>query len=371
MDFDWKQQLARMGCAVDDRLDALSRRLRDRAGGNPRLQILPYRGFGNGERISLNGRVLLHEDRALTGDSSLQKILASYRRFHSREVPGKSVTVRLNGAIVETVSDHEGFFDVLLPNPTGDTNEAWHEVECATPEGVTAVGEVLIPPKTARFGVISDIDDTIIISHATNFPRMLHTLLLKNARGRVAFPGVAAFYRALQSGMGGEFNPIFYVSSGPWNLYDLLVDFMELNQLPRGPLFLQDYGFERDRFICASHHTHKLRQIERIMACYPHLPFILIGDSGQHDPEVYAKVLEEMPNRIPAVYIRDVSGDDRDEQVRALGRNAKLRGTDLLLVRDSLEAARHAATRGFISANKIEEIAGDQDEDRIADRNDR
>ena len=118
---------------------------------------------------------------------------------------------------------------------------------------------------------------------------------------------MAAFYQALQLGDTGKvFNPIFYVSSSPWNLYDLLTDFMDVHAIPTGPLFLQDFGLDRDKFISADHDEHKITHIERLLDLYPKLPFILIGDSGQADPEIYSTILEKYPTRILAIYIRDI-----------------------------------------------------------------
>jgi phosphatidate phosphatase APP1 len=362
---DWTQELARLGCGVDDALDAIRRRLRRRSRTDSRLEILPYRGFGNDRELHLKGRVLIERPPSEASTSSLQNLLATYRRFHSQEVPHKEVRASLDGASVTATTDNEGFFEATLPNLCPLDQQPWRTVEFETEGGAKATGRVFIPSKSARFGVISDIDDTVLVSHATSLPRMLYTLLLKNSRGRVAFPGVAAFYRALEAGTQAEANPLFYVSSGPWNLYDLLIDFFELNRIPAGPLFLQDYGFERDRFLCASHQHHKRQQIERILKLHPNLPFILIGDSGQKDPEIYAQLLEEIPNRILAVYIRDVTETDRDEEVQRLSAQATIRGAELLLVHDSLEAARHAVARGWIDERSVPKIA----EERTGDLN--
>ena len=102
-----------------------------------------------------------------------------------------------------------------------------------------AGGRVLVPPASARFGVISDIDDTVLWTNVRNKLKMVLTIALLNERTRVPFQGVAAFYRALQQGAGGnENNPIFYVSGSAWNLYDLLVEFFQIHGIPLGPILL-------------------------------------------------------------------------------------------------------------------------------------
>jgi phosphatidate phosphatase APP1 len=117
---------------------------------------------------------------------------------------------------------------------------------------VSADGHILVPPAASQFGVISDVDDTILVSGVTNLLRMARLAFLNNARTRLPFAGVAAFYRALQSGPESTlFNPVFYVSSSPWNLYDLLVDFCAVQGIPKGPFMLRDVGVDEDKFLSA------------------------------------------------------------------------------------------------------------------------
>jgi phosphatidate phosphatase APP1 len=209
--------------------------------------------------------------------------------------------------------------------------------------------------------VISDIDDTIVVSHATNFLKMARVLFLGNARTRLPFAGVAAFYRALEQGapngrVSGGPNPFFYVSSSPWNVYDLLSDFMDLQGIPRGPLLLRDYDLDHRRLLHFSHRDYKLGHIRHVLDTYPHLPFLLIGDSGQEDPEIYHQVVQEYPGRVQAVYIRDVAGKARSAEVQALLNATQNEHVAMLLAPDTVAAARHAAERGWISPDLLASI---------------
>jgi phosphatidate phosphatase APP1 len=380
---DWTNRVSRVGSKLDDRLDALKYRLRKRAGSFKRLQVLPYRGFGNSKEIYLKGRVLSEREapdlEAGPGSKPTKEriwtnIMATYRRFHSIEVPRAVVRVSHGGESRDVVTNEDGYFELHLTNSISTAVDPWREikVELLSPktvesENVSIAGQALIPSNKAQYGIISDVDDTIIVSHATNLLKVAYTTFARNARGRVAFPGVAALYRALQAGTNESgFNPIFYVSSSPWNLYDLLLEFMQLNDIPVGPILLQDYGLDENQIISASHRDHKLAQIRKILETYPDLPFILIGDSGQHDPEIYRKVLEEVPARIKAIYIRDVTGNSRDLEVRKLAREVKEHGGELILVQNSLEAAKHAVERGFISAAALSDISGEKKEAEAA-----
>src|SRR5690606_10303721 len=132
---------------------------------------------------------------------------------------------------------------------------------------------------------------------------------------------------------GKYFNPIFYVSSSSWKLYDLLVDFCDVKNIPKGPFFLRSSRLDQYKFISSIHTDHKLTQIEKILSVYKSLKFILIGDSGQKDPEIYAQVVKDYPGRIEAIFIRDVSKKGRDERVNQLAeRVAKEHQVDMIYV---------------------------------------
>jgi phosphatidate phosphatase APP1 len=180
---------------------------------------------------------------------------------------------------------------------------------------------------------------------------------------RLPFAGVPAFYRALQK---QQQNPIFYVSSSPWNLYDLLTDFLQINDIPAGPLFLRDYGFDEHIFATSDHHAHKLTQIRHLLDFYPDLSFILIGDSGQQDPEIYQTVVQEYPGRILGIYIRDVSQDERDAEVDLIVRAMSELGVPMVYVPDTVVAAEHAVQMGWIAAEEMPAIRADKLADESA-----
>lgn len=335
------RRVHRLAASLDRRLD---RRQRDFAGSV--LAIHPYFGFGRGNELLLRGRVLVDKrvSRATTVEPVWRNVLNTYRRFQSDEVAHAAVLGHYRDAVVETRTDEEGYFQVRLQPEIIEEGQLWHEVglELAG-RGVTAVGKVLMPGP-ADFAIISDIDDTIVQTGATSLLRMVRSVLLQNAAMRPPFEGVADLYRALHR----DRNPIFYVSSSPWNLYELLHDFMDLSRIPHGPMFLQDWGIDEQTLITAAHETHKLAQIQLLLEYYPDLPFVLIGDSGQHDPEIYLQVIRTHGSRIKAVFIRDVTEDVRDRTVAGITAEALALGVELLYVRDSADALAHAHRLGLV-----------------------
>jgi phosphatidate phosphatase APP1 len=318
-----------------------------------RLVITPYRGFGRdpfdsaqGRREMLvRGRVLVEKrvTRATEAEALWRNIVNTYRRFQSDEVAGARVLARHRDAVVQTVTDDEGYFQVRLEPQELDAQSLWHEVQLEVPgTDVRALAHVMMPPADAEFAVISDIDDTIVHTNATSLIGMVRSVI-RNAAARTPFEGVTALYRALHR----DRNPIFYVSSSPWNLYDLLHDFMNVNSIPHGPMFLQDWGIDEKTFLLASHEDHKLAQIQTLIDYYADRRFVLIGDSGQHDPEIYLRVIQAHPARIVAAFIRDVTPDLRDQGVARIIEQSNAAGVEMLYVRDSMEALTHARRLGL------------------------
>lgn len=327
--------------------------------------VIPYMGFGTGERFFIQGRVLKDE-----GFSTPHPELSPWRNFvefskhiGSDEIPGARLLARFGGLEQEIVTDSGGYFSAELALPQPVAQAGWHNVEMTllSPRprngGRPTPARVLVPPATARFGVISDIDDTVLWSNVTNKLRMLTMLAVRNAHTRKPFKGVSAFYAALRDGVGGdEGNPLFYVSSSPWHLYTPLVDFFQAQRIPLGPLMLKQLRL-RTMFGSGRHHAHKLDNIERIMNTYPHLPFILIGDSGQKDPEIYREVVARHPGRVKVIYIRNVNPDpERIDALDQLIEEVQDSGAHLVLAPDSEYAAAHAAAEGLIRPLEVRAV---------------
>lgn len=328
------------------------------------VEVIPYIGFGSTQYARIRGRVLENPRvrEANVDDSMWQNLRNFYYRFNSREIPYATVTVHFHGQALELHADEEGFFTAEFTLPDISPDRFWHDVQVQyEDEGRTShsVGQVVIPPRDASFGVISDLDDTVFISDVIHIPRLVFNVLFKNAHTRLPFLGVAEFYAALQQGRAEDhFNPLFYVSNSPYNLYDLIVHFFEIRNIPPGPIFLRDVGLA-ERYVVASD-THKFDKISRLLNTYADLPFILIGDSGEHDAEIYLHVIREFPRRIATVYIRDVEplipDTKRRRQVRNLAAIAEKEGVEMLLIKDTAVAARHAARQGFISDDALTRV---------------
>lgn len=369
----WKNRLVSAARGLDTGFDAVKHLLRQRLGGTNPIHIVPYRTYGTARKVYVKGRVL--ENRRIASgtheDSLLTNLVNMYKRFESDEVPGATVQIGLQGRSFEVRTDKEGYFVFdLNPDQPVLAGELYHELplrllHAPFPfEPVEATAEIMIPPADAEYGIISDIDDTVIRTGATNLLAMGKTVLLANARTRLPFAGVSEFYKALQLGRNGKRNnPFFYVSSSPWNLYDLLIDFLDHNHIPAGPLLLRDFGIQSESFTSGDYLGHKFKEIAQILDTYPHLNFVLVGDSGEQDPPIYLEVVQRYPGRILAVYIRDVALPEKHATAVAVQQQLAQLGVTMVLTQHSTDAAAHAAQTGLIFTEQLADIREDQKQD--------
>jgi phosphatidate phosphatase APP1 len=329
-------------------------------------EIVAYRGFAGDTRALVQGRVLEAKEipAASATDSLWRNLVSTFKRVDADPLPHARVRVTLGGAEHEVTADDEGFIRewIELPAPL-PADEPWHPVDLRLlpSEGAgeaQATGHVRVLTGTPTYGVISDLDDTVIQSRITSFLQAVRTVMLGNARTRLPFPGVAAFYRALERGAdGARLNPIFYVSSSPWNIHDIIAEFMDVQGIPRGPVNLRDWDIVLSALTSSHLGTFKEPVIRDILDLYPSLPFILIGDNSQKDPEIYRGILDRYPGRILAIYIRNVDANPgRSASVQALAQEVLAAGSTLVLADDTHAAAEHAAAQGWIAPSSLPAI---------------
>ena len=282
-------------------------RIGDRDDDAPVLD--PYFGYATPEGVVLRGRVLSHLRRA-TPDAQQSK-LANLRQmaslFITDEVQGVTVTAGGERAL----SDAEGYVRLVVP---GDFDPGWATIDMAI-EGQEAVPcHARIPPPDAAYMIVSDIDDTMIETGAHSLARNLWTTFTGSALTRQAHDDAVELMEAMAA--GGR-NPVFYVSSSPWNLHDFLEGLFAHEGVPRGPMFLRDLGITEEG-VGASHGTHKGRAIDAILAANPDLSAYLMGDSGQKDAIVYRDAIARHPGRIRGVALREPAPGVGDDDAAAI-----------------------------------------------------
>jgi phosphatidate phosphatase APP1 len=340
--------------------------------GRGGIVIQPYRGFGSQEESFFMGRVFHQQRRGnlFQNNPVARDAIDLLRRLFRKGIPHAQLEVRVNEATQTVETDQRGYFQAHLHHRSrGLSERIWYPtyLNLLRPRGPNpvsgTVGKVFIPPPSARFVVISDIDDTVVFTGVARKIKMIWRIFIQNARTRTPFPGVRAFYWALHHGVtGGELNPMLYVSRGPWSIYEMLDEFFNHHNIPIGPiLFLRDWGIALKRPFPLRAEGHKLTLIHKMVELYRDLPFILIGDSGQHDPEIYARIVRNYPGRVLAIYIRNVGGDPlRDRAIATLAREVEAADSALLLTDNTFEMAAHAESLGLIPPTALSALLTEQ-----------
>ena len=326
--------------------------LKKKAGWLGVPKIIPYRGFGNEKEAWISGRVI--EDSGLAKPEDAQRVwqnfLATIKRYASDAYIGVRVEARYRNQVKEIITDEYGFFRFYFQweeYEDSDNAETWRAIQFRLLDHVvdnqpdtTTEGEVRVIYQKQERIIVSDIDDTVMVSHSTNLIKKLRLMFFKNAYSRLTFDEAPGLYQALERGKSGtESHPLFFVSSSEWNLYDLLDDFFVLNEIPKSILLLQRFRKARLRFWKSEpgNHLHKLDKIRKLLEVYKNQAFILIGDSGQSDLAIYQQLSTMYPQRIEAIYIRKVNPNkvgNIQSQVFEFG--------------DSLSAMEHARKFGYI-----------------------
>ncbi|WP_298551699.1 phosphatase domain-containing protein [uncultured Algibacter sp.] len=325
------------------------------------LQIIAFQTYGTSNHLYLRGRAIEDESINLEQQGVFKLLVNAWKRFETDEIKNTELRVKIgDNRFYYTKTDNRGYFilDEKVENLSDYTNvDGWVNLEFSyQKEQLKRIiqsqnrfpGEMLIPSKKASFGVISDIDDTILQTGLTSVLkwRVLINTLLTPAGKRLPLEGAPEFYHLLHKGKTGlETNPIFYVSHSPWNLYRYLEFFLNKNNFPKGPIVLRSFPkyFPKKS---QDEKPEKHKEIINILKTYPTLKFILIGDSGEHDPDIYMEIAESYPDRILAIYLRSVNHKKKMLRVSALydGYNT----TPVLLVENSEQAIEHAKENGFV-----------------------
>lgn len=287
----------------------------------PALQLAP--ALGRPEAVRVMGRVL--RDAPSQGSSTLSR---NVRRLLAAPQPGARVQVQLGDTRATVVTGAGGRFEVVL-RPAQPLRPGHYWATARTPGGGLARAPVQVVDTRAPFLVVSDLDDTLAVSEVRRPTRLVSNALLRDADTQAAVEGMADFYRCL--GDEAPARPGFALVSGtPQQFAPRVARFLALNRFPAFGLYLRALS-------PATLSGYKPPRLRTLLADFPGR-VVLVGDSGEHDPEIYAALAREFPGRVAAIYIRD-AGRAEDP--------ARFDG--MVLFRHPREAARHAARAGLAS----------------------
>jgi phosphatidate phosphatase APP1 len=271
--------------------------------------VIPYTGYGSTSWIRVLGRVLL--TKGPVKNTTEPAGSRGWRSFTSVPVENASVQVSVGGSVRNIHADHTGIIDVVVDV---DLEPGWHEIGLSSEGSEESIANLYVVHPSSKFGVVSDIDDTVMV---TALPRPLlaawHTFVV-NEHARSTTPGMPVLYERLTAHHPGA--PVIYLSTGAWNVAPTLTRFLSRNLYPPGALLLTEWGPTADRWF-RSGQDHKRTSLERLAREFPDLKWLLIGDDGQHDPEIYGDFVSRHPEHVAAVCIRQLT---QGEAVLAGGR---------------------------------------------------
>lgn len=346
-------ETAAVVAGLESKLTERRRDVKMQTGAFRGVQVVVYHGFVADDLAKVRVRVM--ETPELPGDSRIpywEVAQSNVRRHAALSIVGAEVELRIGRHTATEVTDSHGFANFSLPVPK--LRVGWHEAEAVAAgtgddEPAVGAGWVVKPALTAPFLVISDIDDTILLTGLTEGLTMVARTLLRDVEQRSAIPGMSALYRGLARGVPGRTGKprpepaFFYVSTGSWAFYPMLEQFIELRGFPAGPMFLTDWG-PTERYLRRSGAEHKRAAVRRLFDAYPGMRFVLIGDSGQRDPLIYEEMAREFPGRVLLAMIRQVGAesDERNTLVREHSEALRAEDIPLHLVADAAHAAELA-----------------------------
>jgi phosphatidate phosphatase APP1 len=234
-------------------------------------------------------------------DPRAARFAAIARWFLVDNERGKRLPITIGGVeVVLPGTGSDGHVQKWVRLPAGDNGE-WIKMETRARDGRRFRALVQLVPRTG-VSVVSDVDDTVKVTEVLlGKRRILERTFLEPFE---AVPGMAARYRSWRD-QGAVFH---YVSASPWHLYPELSRFLDRSRFPTGTLHLRSFRVKDERRwnLLASPRRHKLREINTLVARYPERRFILIGDTGESDPEIYGELARARPKQIAAVLLRDV-----------------------------------------------------------------
>jgi phosphatidate phosphatase APP1 len=322
---------------------------------NKSVSVKVYHGYGHRHDLVVYGHVFKYKARAnqVFSNNLFVNIVHLFKLFLLKPFPFTRVRLYFLDDVVDQTTEYDGFFKFEW-QANQKVSAGWHPVKVeALGEGdeviAESTGEIYVPHIT-QYAFISDVDDTIMISHSATIWRRLRELFIKNPRTRKTFTDAQRHYELLANTYteAGQPNPFFYVSSSEWNLYDYLVETFRYNELPEGAFLLNQIKQWKNFFKTGkTGHEGKLLRVMRILHAFPNQKFIFFGDNSQQDPHIYTTIAHKYPQNIKAIYIRQVVNKNA-EATKALLAEAEAKGIKTCLFKSSMEAIEHSKEIGLL-----------------------
>lgn len=290
-----------LGARIEDRFNRVLNKLLRHRGWQEGIR--PFAGYGTSEQIRVLARIVLEPSRDLEIVQAAEALLhrRGWRNFMAMTKVNAEATIVVGDTEVPVTADRGGYIDVRIKNP--GLEPGWHDLTIVGADGATASAPVQIIGDDTTFGIVSDIDDTIL---STWLPRPLLAAwnsFILTEQARQAVPGMARWYQQMLEANPGA--PIIYISTGAFNTYPMIRRFQSRHGIPTGAMLLTDWGPTNTGWF-RSGSDHKRMALRELARDMPHVRWLLVGDDGQHDPDIYGEFAELQPAHVAARAIREL-----------------------------------------------------------------
>ncbi len=259
---------------------------------------VPFPGYGGTGWVRVVGRVLIVPRTPRQERRGERASVRGWRSFVSIPVGFASVQVQAGDQVHDVVADRGGVIDTVIE---ADLEPGWQTFTMSVEGQEPVEARAFIVADTVRFGVVSDVDDTVMV---TALPRPFVAAwnsFVVDEHARTPVPGMAVLLEQIMRTHPGS--PMIYLSTGAWNVAPTLRRFLNRNLFPNGSMLLTDWGPTHDRWF-RSGREHKIGNLRRLAQEFPQVRWLLIGDDGQHDEAIYSQFQKEHPDQVAGVAIR-------------------------------------------------------------------
>lgn len=265
-----------------------------------------YSGYVSTEGGVLYGRVSKGppDPHPEPNQSKIVRALETLEALDASALPYASVEVSCDGHPLPAISDDRGYLQVQLPSGIKGPKSAVSVTLRQTGFSADSVQtEVPVYDGNPGLAVLSDVDDTVLDSQITDRKKMIENALLRSTWELKTFPGAPEALTRLSQG-----KPVFYLSGSPWGFHRRIYSYFQRTGFPSGTLILK--RFSKDPLL--DQMAFKYPHLKAVADALPNKKFLLFGDSGEKDPEIYARFRSEFPSRVEQIFIHLVTAEPTD-----------------------------------------------------------
>ncbi len=257
--------------------------------------IFIYNCYSTNNHTYINGRLIVEKEiKSNSNDSILKNIIQKAQLLFHSELKNQQVTAKLNSTLYTTISDDEGYFSFEI-------NATSNSIFLST-EGSNSIEVSPIQYKQPKIGIISDFDDTLIVSNVPKKLKLLLNTLTKNYKQRSLVTKIANRVKEILS--QNPKAPFIVVSGSPYQLYLPIKNFLNYHNFPPAIIVLKQFhGNNKDP---KNQFKYKVQKIEQLFLQFPSTKWHLFGDSGEKDREIYHYLKQKYPKRVLSYSIREL-----------------------------------------------------------------